>query len=278
MAYPNAGGGYGPYNFLSGPSTLDPGSMAALTYFLGGSNSPFGQTPQQQINGYNQFYNQQYGQQAPGGPNAYAYPTTPFPDAKPPEEVYSPQRPEGGFIGGGSEGLVPRKDAGGPDNGSTNPKPNGGGGGGTTAPAPVVSSTLWRGGQRNEPWSPTPFLQAGSMFGNLNEQVQQGLMNGVQAQGTRPAWTQNVLPPRLNYQQNMASYYPTLQGPGQPRGSRTMSNPYPLNGTVPIWASMSTGNVTNGSNPFIGSRRGYPDAQQKTSPLMGLLGLLGSMK
>lgn len=111
------------------------------------------------------------------------------------------------------------------------------------------------------------------MFPDLHAQVLQGLFGGVQAQQEMPAWAQKVLPPRLNYQQDMAKYYPAFQPPpqgqptapglnpnyglGQPTGKRTMGNPYPLNGNVPIWASFNqTGSINNATNPFIGSMRG----------------------
>lgn len=47
------------------PSTLDPGSMRGLLYFLGGSN------PGPQSNDYASWYQQNYGQQAPNAPKAY---------------------------------------------------------------------------------------------------------------------------------------------------------------------------------------------------------------
>lgn len=59
------------YQFESVPSTLDPGSMAGLIGWMGGSNSPYGPTIGQQTGAYNDFYRQTYGQQAPGGPTSY---------------------------------------------------------------------------------------------------------------------------------------------------------------------------------------------------------------
>lgn len=61
----------GNYYLETAPSTLDPGSMAGLQAWLGGSNSPFGITVPQQQQGYTDWYNQTYGQQAPGGPTRY---------------------------------------------------------------------------------------------------------------------------------------------------------------------------------------------------------------
>lgn len=59
------------YEFESTPSTLDPGSMNGLQAWMGGSNSPFGPNLGQQQQGYTNWYNQTYGQQAPGGPRRY---------------------------------------------------------------------------------------------------------------------------------------------------------------------------------------------------------------
>ena len=59
------------YQFESVPSTLDPGSMNVLQAWMGGSNSPFGPNLGAQQQGYTNWYNQTYGQQAPGGPRRY---------------------------------------------------------------------------------------------------------------------------------------------------------------------------------------------------------------
>lgn len=63
------------YQFESVPSTLDPGSMAGLMGWMGGSNSPYGPGIQQQQQGYLNSYRQQYPNGVPGV-NNYITPTT----------------------------------------------------------------------------------------------------------------------------------------------------------------------------------------------------------
>lgn len=122
--------------------------------------------------------------------------------------------------------------------------------GANTDPAAAV----WRGAQRPTEWMPPQFTQTygnyTGLFPSMGQQVGQSLWGSIQAQNYQPSWMQSVLPSRQNNNRDMSKYSPFQSG------SRTMSNPYPLNGKINLGDTRNIGNVSNAGNPFIGMYEG----------------------
>lgn len=126
-------------------------------------------------------------------------------------------------------------------------------------PGITLGLPLWKGGQRSQQWSPADFLQTygnyTGLFPSLGQQVGQALHGSIQAQQFTPAWAQAIMPPRQNNNQRMSGYYPSLTGPNQPTGSRTLGNPFPLNANVQR-DQRQIGYVNHAGNPFVGLYEG----------------------
>lgn len=116
------------------------------------------------------------------------------------------------------------------------------------------AAAVWRGAQRPTEWQPPTYQQTygnyTGLFPSMGQQVGQALWGSVQAQNYQPSWMQTMLPSRQNNNRDMSKYSPFQSG------SRTMSNPYPLNGAINLSDTRNIGNVTNAGNPFIGTYSG----------------------
>lgn len=116
------------------------------------------------------------------------------------------------------------------------------------------AAAVWRGAQRPTEWIPPQFTQTygnyTGLFPSMGQQVGQALWGSVQAQNYQPSWMQSILPARQNNNRDMSKYSPFQSG------SRTMTNPYPLNGKVNLGDTRNIGNVSNAGNPFIGTYQG----------------------
>lgn len=137
-------------------------------------------------------------------------------------------------------------------------------------PGATPNADKWKLGARPNggQWSPPEFLQTygnyTGLFPSLGQQVGQSLNASIQAQPYTPSWTQRYLPPRQNSQVQMGKYSPFQLGTdaqggtmigGPNMGGRTMGNPFPLNGKVPL-GQPNIGTVSNATNPFIGGYQG----------------------
>lgn len=260
--------------FQSGQSTLDPGSMAFLQYFLGGSNSPFGKSPAQQVAGYNNYYTNTFGNQAPGGPTSYY--SAPKPDEQRTMQVPMGQQEQ---ASGGNLSMGGLKDQGpnntpNPDGTTQQPNTNtntntntGGGGNGTLGPFNTALSNNIRASQN---WSDPRFNQTyqnyRAQYPSQGAQIGAAMYSNVMPRSYTPPWAMKYEPQRLagNGYLNggaMSNYGIGYQGQTT---SRQVGNPYPnsnaLQGgfqnpqlnNVPLNPSQIYGNA----NPFLNNQQG----------------------
>lgn len=292
--YLNAGGGTGPYNFTTGPSTLDPGSMNFLTAFLGGSNSPYGPQLSQQINGYDNYYSGLYGNQAPGGPNSY------YQQGGSPYQAPANRSPS--YAPPSNVAPKPSDESGNPDQngGGTNGSGTNGTNSGATPPymqEHAVSDATARNLGRQ--WQDPQFLQSygnyGPQYPNQSTQIGASMYSNIMPQPYTPSWA--LQPPQMPNRLQGNGYLnggPLNYGlNSRAPGSNMAGNPYPLDprynpystatGPANMNVPVTPGYISGNYNPFLNNQQGgqpyglpRPAAQQQNNAMQG--GLFGQYK